>query len=409
MRVSVVSFLLLASILFAAAVPFVLADEGEYDPRIGEPTRIGEEESMYVMLDTSSSGSREHAVHWPGASFIKVHFSETDLADGATFTVQNKDASVVYTFPGSPSTTDELPGFWALTVFGDTAIIKLHDASSETIESRITIDRFIRGYADWEFPGGGQIESTCGTLDRVDVACYEATHPLEFATADAVAVHVKNGVNNCTSWRVGPGPHMMTNEHCINSQAQLNASEFWFNYQRPDCGSGTAGPVAVTAGDTLLVDDYDLDFALFTIDDLPTVADFGYLELDPRTPVLHEEIYIPQHGSGNPKQFGIESDMDAGGICLIQDAIRNGRGTNTDTGYWCDTTFGSSGSPVLARSSNKVIGLHHLGTSVSCNAINMNSAARIDLIYPMISEFMGGIFFDGFESGNSGAWSRTEP
>jgi len=409
MRASVVSFVFIVS-LIVSVVPFVSADEGGIDPRIGEPTRIGEEESMYVVLDSSNDGSSEHAVFWPDATFIKVHFSETALADGATFTVQNKDASVLYTFPGSPSTTDERPGFWALTVFGDTVIIKLHDASSGTTESRIAIDRFIRGYADWEFPGGGQIESTCGTLERVDVACYEATHPLEFATADAVAVHVKNGVNNCTSWRVGPGPHMMTNEHCISSQGELDVSEFWFNYQRPDCGSGTAGPVSVTAGDTLLVDNYNLDFALFTIDDLPAVASFGYLELDARTPVLDEEIYIPQHGAGQPKQFGIESDLDPTGLCQIQDAIRNGRAADTDTGYWCDTTGGSSGSPVLARSSNRVVAIHHFGTGGgSCNSVTMNGGVRMDLIWPLVSIHLGVIFQDGFESGDTGSWGQTQP
>lgn len=408
MRASVVSFVFVLSLFVVSAVPFVSADEGGVDPRIGEPTRIGEEESVYVVLDSSNSGSSEHAVYRPDATFIKVHFSEVDLADGTTFTVQNKDASVVYTFPGSPSTTDERPGFWALTVFGDTAIIKLHDASSGTTDSRIVIDRFIRGYADWELPGG-QLESTCGTLERVDVACYEATHPLEFDTSHAVAMHVNNGVHWCTAWRVGAGPHMMTNEHCITSQAELDQAEFWFNYQRPDCGSGTAGPVTVTAGDTLLLDNETLDFSLLTIADPAAVSSFGYLELDPRTPVLYEEIYIPQHGSGNPKQFGIDSDMDPTGLCQIQDAIRNGYGTNTDTGYWCDTIGGSSGSPVLARSSNRVVAIHHWGTSQSCSASAMNSGVRMDMIWPLVSTHLVVVFIDGFESGNTTSWSRTEP
>ena len=43
-------------------------------------------------------------------------------------------------------------------------------------------------------------------------------------------------------------------------------------------------------------------------------------------------------------------------------------------GYRCDTSPGSSGSPVLAGSSNKVIALHHLG---GCP----NEGARMNLIF----------------------------
>jgi hypothetical protein len=168
--------------------------------------------------------------------------------------------------------------------------------------------------------------------------------------------------------------------------------------------------VSVTAGDTLLVDNYTLDFALFTIDNLAAVESFGYLELDPRTPVLEEEIYIPQHGSGDPKQFGIDSDMDPTGLCQIQDAIRNGRGANTDTGYWCDTIGGSSGSPVLARSTNKVIAIHHFGTGGGvCNSVTMNAGVRMDLIWPLVSTHLGVLFIDGFEAGHTGAWDQTQP
>lgn len=408
MRIST-SKLVLAVAIVSIAIPAVAsADQVEIDPRIGQPTRIGEEETMFVVLDSSPNGSHEHSVHYTDASFIKVHFSEAVIAPGDKITVESKDGSYLYTYPGSPSTTDEGSGYWALTVFGDTAVVRLHRLSSGSAESRVTIDRFIRGYADWEFPSGGQPESTCGALDRVDVACYEASHPTEFDKAHAVALHVINGFANCTSWRVGPGPHMMSNEHCITSQSELDNSEFWFNYQRPDCGSGVAGPTTVGTGDTLLIDDYGLDFALFTIGNLSTVASFGYLELDPRTPILNEEIYIPQHGSGNPKQFGIESDLDPGGLCQIQDAVRNGRLTDSDTGYWCDTIGGSSGSPVLARSSNKVVALHHYGTGGgACDSVTMNGGVRMDLIYPLVSPFLGEVFSDGFENGSSDGWTYT--
>ena len=122
MRGSMCSSSLLVVFLTVFAAGLAGADN-EIDPRIGEPIKLGEEESIFVILDSSETGSREHAVHYPEASFIKVHFSEIELTDGVRVTVENKDRTVIYTYPGSPSTTDESPGFWALTVFGDTAVV----------------------------------------------------------------------------------------------------------------------------------------------------------------------------------------------------------------------------------------------------------------------------------------------
>jgi hypothetical protein len=400
------------SVLLVAMTAGPVLAEDLVDPRIGEPVPLGEEESVYVVLDSSPSGSLQHAIHYPQASFIKVHFLETDLAQGDRITVESLDGKYSYIYPGSSFTTDGGEGFWALTVFGHTAVVSLHRAGPTGAESRVVIDRFIRGYAEWEMPGAVGTDSTCGNLDRADVACWQATHPTEFNTAHAVALHVKNGAGNCTSWRVGTGPHMMSNEHCITSQAELDVSEFWFNYQRPDCGSGSPGPVTVVAGDTFLIDDYGLDFALFTIENPASVSSFGHLELDPRTPVLNEEIYIPQHGGAQPKQFGIDSDVDPGGVCQIQDEIRDGRQPGSDTGYYCDTTGGSSGSPVIARSTNRVIGLHHWGTgSSTCTGVGsiMNGGVRIELIYPLIETYLAELFSDDFETGNFGAWSAVQP
>ncbi len=110
-------------------------------------------------------------------------------------------------------------------------------------------------------------ESVCGSDQRLDAACYQDSHSVEFGKSNAVAMHVYNGLGWCSAWRVGPGNHMFTNEHCITNQAELMASEFWFGHQRLECGSGTTQLPTIVTGRTLLEDDYMKDFALFTINE----------------------------------------------------------------------------------------------------------------------------------------------
>ena len=426
-----------------------------------KPIPAGEVAEISAAISYVADTGKLHEIHHQDADFIKVRFAEMELLPGDYVTVSDPTGKEVYTYPGSDFTMDDDPGFWALSITGDTAVVELHSfrrgklnlpAGKSLADYGVQINKYTHG-----FPGildtvgnlDNSTQSTCGTNQRTDVACYETSHPTEFGKSNAVArMLLNNGSSLCTGWRIGPNANtLMTNEHCITSQSQATAAEAWFNYQRTSCGGSMASEVKVT-GNTLLVDSYNYDFALITINNAASVAGFGYLEIDPRTPVLGEEIYIPQHGSGNPKEFGIESDLNSGNVCRIDDAINNGRTTNSDTGYYCDTIGGSSGSPVLARSSHKVIAIHHFGISGStCNASDMNGGVRMDLIWPMIEPFLdtspttptptstalpptptstplpgNQIFFDDFESNQgwttnpngsdtatTGQWERANP
>ncbi|MDY6993311.1 MAG: cohesin domain-containing protein, partial [Pseudomonadota bacterium] len=157
----------------------------------------------------------------------------------------------------------------------------------------------------------------------------------------------------------------------------------WFNFQHTDCNGTQLATETKVTGSQLLVTDFTLDVALFTVNDFDTIAEFGYLELDVRTPTEAEEIYIPQHGAGNPKEFGIESDQVNNNLCQINQAIVDGRGFDTDSSYLCDTIGGSSGAPVLARNTHKVIVLHHLG---GCP----NKGVRIERLWPIIEPYLEG-------------------
>jgi len=141
-----------------------------------------------------------------------------------------------------------------------------------------------------------------------------------------------------------------------------------------------------------LASDFTLDYTLFTVNNFSNIQSFGHFGLDVREASFGERIYIAQHGSGNPKELAIEDDQSPNGLCRIDDVTATGRGSNTDMGYFCDTIGGSSGSPVLAASSNDVLALHHFGGST-------NQGVKISRIWPEVSGFFGGVIPDGDDAG----------
>ncbi|WP_053046541.1 pre-peptidase C-terminal domain-containing protein [Thalassomonas viridans] len=357
-------------------------------------------------LSLAGSNGREYQIKIKkaGADFIKVHFSHFNIPAGASVAVTDAAGKERYVYDGvarNQATFDSavengVNQFSAMSVFGDTALVTLSLAPGSKWQAhhQVNIDRFNAGFGSGDVNhtlGGEQnlsgdigIESTCGVNERRDVACWEDSNPVEFERTRPVARLLMSGSGLCTGWRVGDDNLMFTNEHCVGSQSELTNTEVWFNYQKTTCGgSEFAGTVKVT-GNTLLKSDYELDYTLFSVNDFQSISGFGNFGLDVRTPTLSERIYIAQHGSGNPKELAIESDSNASGLCEIDLAVANGRGTGTDTGYFCDTIGGSSGSPVLAAASNKVIALHHFG---GCE----NQGVRIDQIWPQVSSYFNDV------------------
>jgi V8-like Glu-specific endopeptidase len=387
-------------ILSSTSIPQVAQQINKSDQQIPQqtPPVIGEVKQQTVRMDYLRQSNNGQIVTQPDASFIKVHFQSLDLIPGDTVTVADPSGAETYTYPGSASTSDGEPGFWSISITGDTAVVQLHSRLSSrqlseaaASKSGFVIDKFGWGYPEDEIERR-LARSTCGTDQRKDVACYQDTNPVEFDKSKAVArllIYHPNGLYSlCTAWRVGVGGNMLTNQHCLTSQAEVQGSEAWFNYQNQSCGVSGIGSVAKVTGGNLLTSDITLDFSLFTVNNAESIADFGYLEVDQRSPSLGEQIYIPQHGGGGPKQFGIESDLNTGNVCRIDTPMMAGLDNDTDTGYYCDTASGSSGAPILASSSNKVIAMHHFGNSSAPTCTSPNQGIRMDLIWPHVEPYL---------------------
>lgn len=380
----------------------------------------GETASAYAVPSIASSRSADvrlgladlnaakpQQIEVPGAAFIKVHFDQFSLPEGLTLEVSNADGTEVYRYAKGRldgHTVDRSRGddgqmrFSAMSISGSVAVLRLVGTAQErwTRAHGVVVGSYLEGHPEELLPSLQQHklladptpEAICGSDDKRGVACYQTSDATAFDRSRPVARLVLGGGGSCTAWRVGADNRMFTNNHCFASTSEVAASELWFNYQAASCGSTTSATTVKVAGDTLLKTDTTLDYSLFTVKNFANISSFGYMGLDVRVPTTGEEIFIPQHPGGRIKELATVSDQNGGGRCKADAAVTNGNGTNTDTGYKCDTEPGSSGSPVLARSSNKVIALHHLG---GCN----NTGAHIAKIWPQVATYFNNTIPDG--------------
>ncbi|MDG4809390.1 serine protease [Micromonospora sp. WMMD1120] len=349
-------------------------------------TTVGELRVLDATRAAVQSGSPQVIRH-PGATYIKVHFRSLRLDEGDHVTVSSPDGQETYRYDrnlhraaGSDYTTDGEPGFWAMSVTGDTAVVTLH--SRRPARAIVDVDRFWRGYDQAEIAEHNfSTTSVCSTDARRDVVCYQNSHPTEYARGRAVARLLIGGGGLCTTWRVGDTNRMLTNKHCVSTQSTVSASEVQFNYQCATCGGGNPGSGTKVSGATLYRvssgGSGELDYALYSVNNFSTIQGFGTLYLRTTATSTGTRIYIPGHGDGSPKRLSIYEDTQNGGLCTVRNANYN----TWNISYSCDTSGGNSGSPVL-DAAHRVVALHHLGGCPS------NQGAKAHLIYNEIASLI---------------------
>ncbi|MGH8795168.1 MAG: trypsin-like serine peptidase [Stackebrandtia sp.] len=385
-----------AGLLVTAGAAAASADQDAQDTpdssqEVTEPTMLKAGEIVdadFAVSYADSDGTQ--VVSDPGATYIKVRFASLDLAPGDYVTVSNPDGTEEYTYHGAPGdglvdgdsgyTVHDDGLFAAMSIEGDTAEVTLHGESDSADASGVTVDAYWRGYDSKQFAdANADILSVCGNDARRDVVCYnDETHAAEFSASAAVARQLKDGSGWCTAWRVGNTNRMLTNNHCVSTQADLATVESQFGYECATCDGNDPQDGVKVGSDQLVVTNPDNDFSLYSVQNFEEIEQFGTLYIEEREPNQDERIYIPGHGDAAPKRLSIYTEEDGGEQCKI-DTPQNG---DVTTGYACDTSGGNSGSPVISGDTNKVLAIHALGGCPD----GINSGYRMSLIYPQIAD-----------------------
>jgi hypothetical protein len=353
-------------------VAVVLLLSGSADAQA--PIRVGEESilvsSSPLYEGPGATGLSELAwreeVSMAGASYIAVHFSSFRLPKGAVLTVRTPDGSRSRSYTRFGKANHFLrDGFWAMHMPGDVAIVEL--TSNKPVNERaVVIDKYAHGYPDVNLKDLEGAKAICGTDDSRWAKCYQTSEPMIYNESKAVARLLINGSSACTGWLVGSEGHLMTNEHCIGSSSAALNTDYEFMAEGSTCTTNCAswfacGGTVVADSATLIQLDSAYDYALVKLPTNPT-GTYGYMQLRESGAVLNERIYNPAHPAAWGKRIGVESthSSDQSGYCEVYSLCRTPcSGGTCDTGYYCDTQGGSSGSPILAYSDHCVVSLHH--------------------------------------------------
>ncbi|MEV8507237.1 serine protease [Actinoplanes sp. NPDC051475] len=336
---------------------------------------------------------KREVLRYPGASYVKVHFSRLTMLPGDYVTVADAAGKESYRYDAPKLLDTAAPtARWAMSITGDTAVLEVHRGGGNLVSSvlgslGVRVDQVAKGFTRKEQEAApeeqlrnpnrtGREESVCGNDESRDAVCYRSVDPVAYTRSKSIARLLINGTELCTGWRIGAKNRMLTNNHCFDNSDDAYETEVWFNYQCAKCGGYDVFRPTKVWGGKVVATNHVYDYTLFTVENFGAVQKFGYLTLDTARPVRGQELYVPQHPAGEPTRIAGRLGEKAG-TCAVADNAFDGYARDSDVSYYCDTEGGSSGSPVLSRKTDKVVALHHFG---GCP----NSGVRADLLYARI-------------------------
>ncbi|KAE8891580.1 hypothetical protein PF005_g13367 [Phytophthora fragariae] len=251
------------------------------------------------------------------------------------------------------------------------------------------------------------VESVCAADNTHEAVCYyddSATRAAYLAARSVARLFITKGRNifaSCTGWLLGNQGHLMTNYHCVATDAEASTTTVEFMVEADKCNGSVSctwkecrGSM-VSATTKLVHANEALDYALLKLpsNGAQIAQTYGYLRLKTRAGVVGEQLYIPQHPLGNRKRIALVDDYTSNVALLSLSATSCG---TTGYSYSGDTQSGSSGSPVVSYSDHGVVALHHCGDMCGNTGIPAKS-----IVADLKANGIDVAAFDGVDDGSS--------
>ncbi|KAJ0395434.1 hypothetical protein ATCC90586_005054 [Pythium insidiosum] len=348
-----------------------------------KPLKVGEKVETNLVFHRGVEHSE--IITSPEASFIVVQFSDYKLSQGDLVIVRSPDAKTAFTY--GVEGVERQTNFMAGLVPGQSAVIEYIPGAARTDASPSGPAFRVLSYSRGLPEGGAQTEAVCGVDGMVQAKCFApgqplaAARPLAYERGLAVARLLVEGSHACTGWLVGSAGHLMTNAHCVEDEAMANKMQVEMAAESGFCGGTCEGWLgcrgqAVAMTTTLVARNRSHDYAVLKLPESADLWPYGYLTLRKSGGFVNEEIYIPNHSKAWGKRVSYINDD--GRYLFIDNFSWAGTCALNGLRFTGDIVGGASGSPVLAASDNRVLGL--VSCSGGCESPHMDVAEDIRLI-----------------------------
>ncbi len=356
--------------------------------RVGVPFDVALAPDRAGTWETLPSGDRlwRLALHSRDARWIVVGLGKYNLQPGAALRVTTPDRSTVL----GPFTHEDVRKhgqLWFPPVDGDTVVLELDwPARLAGQTPNFLLTRVSHGYrpldgaaddprdplgqSDVADDGTGRALGDSGSCN-IDVVCPQTDG---WEDQEAGVVHIlRNGTSVCSGSLIATTardcrPLILSAAHCFVA-SDAPSLTFRFNYQRPNCGSGTPANILTVTGSTFVSRNTSSDFYLVEMDAPPPVDVDPFFSGWDRSGATPTESTGIHHPAGDAKKWTHNVDP------LID-------GSNWGTNHWRITQWeqgttegGSSGSPLFDQN-QRIVGQLHGGLA-SCSNITWDEYGKV--------------------------------
>jgi V8-like Glu-specific endopeptidase len=276
--------------------------------------------------------------HFSDVAGLRLHIIFKNTGEQTTWKLQIFDATGTLVETLDERTREDRDGgVWTDRISGSSATVI---ATSGAVGS-LLIDRYTFAVTP-SFP-----ESIYGADDRVGVPDGPPKWRSVAPAVGRLRFIIPDGEATCTGFLFA-SDLIMTNNHCIQSEGDLDAAYMDFDYET------STSVIHSVRCSKLEFTNFGLDVSVIRLSE--SLNDRVLLKLAGNGSIVdNASLAILEHGGGAPMQLSLTD-------CRVRGTNLQGQSNIvSDFGHTCDTVGGSSGAPVFDSVSGIVIGLHHFG------------------------------------------------
>ncbi len=349
----------------------ILLKEAEINNAKDKPWQFGKNINVdidlkkYALIDDFSDGKLYRLmIISEDALTINLKFSKFKIPDKANLYIYNSEKTDI--LGGFTSANMQKSGTFATSLIeGDKIILEYFEPNEAEFSGELIIGRITHGFRG--VGGYGKGFGNSGDCN-MNVACDNGI-PWQNEVR-SVCMLVSGGSGFCSASLINNTkedgtPYILTANHCYEDPSDL---VFMFNWQSSTCDNPTSSPSHDDlSGAVLRARDYESDFCLFEMNDVPPYTYNVYYSGWNNQDVPSASSVCIHHPSADIKKISFDDDASVSDYYLGN--------SSDDVSHWkviwdrnTTTEGGSSGSP-LFNQNHKIIGQLH-GGYASCSNLD---------------------------------------